>query len=107
MGDVTLEGLLSEGRTFPPSAEFVGQALVTDHGLHAAAAADPDGFWAAQAGELLSWNRVEPLQLSTRSGIGPAGDVAPGGSFVIAGAASLLLASRPDRVGTSTVAPRA
>src|SRR6185312_16553329 len=56
MADVTLEGLLAEGRTFPPSPELVASALVTDRSLHDGAAADPEGFWAGQAGELLDWS---------------------------------------------------
>ena len=56
MADVTLEGLLAEGRTFPPSPELVASALVTDGRLHDHAAADPEVFWAGQAGELLDWS---------------------------------------------------
>ncbi len=55
MADVTLEALLQEGRTFPPSPEFVARALVTDTSLHDVAAADPEAFWAGQARELLDW----------------------------------------------------
>jgi acetyl-CoA synthetase len=57
MADVTLEALLEEGRTFPPSPEFVAQSLVTDGRLHEAAR-DPEAFWAAQAAELIDW--IEP-----------------------------------------------
>jgi acetyl-CoA synthetase len=53
----TLEALLQEGRTFPPPPEFVAGALVTDRSLHDRAEADPEGFWAAQAAELLRWER--------------------------------------------------
>ncbi len=56
MADVTLEALLEEGRTFPPPDGFVSAALVTDGRLHDAAGADPQGFWAGQAGELLDWS---------------------------------------------------
>ena len=56
MADVTLEALLEEGRTFPPPEDFVRTALVTDSSLHDAAAADPEAFWAVQAGELLDWS---------------------------------------------------
>jgi acetyl-CoA synthetase len=55
MADVTLEALLQEGRTFPPSPQFAGDALVADSSLHDAAAADPEAFWADQARELLDW----------------------------------------------------
>jgi acetyl-CoA synthetase len=58
MADVTLEALLEEGRTFPPSPDFVAQALVDDDRLHEAAKGDAEAFWAAQAAELLDW--VEP-----------------------------------------------
>ncbi|MGZ4737581.1 MAG: acetate--CoA ligase [Acidimicrobiia bacterium] len=57
MADVTLEALLEEGRTFAPPEGFVREALVTDDRLHTAAAADPEGFWATQATELLDWSR--------------------------------------------------
>ena len=55
MTDVTLEALLQEGRTFPPSADFVARTLVADSSLRDAATADPETFWAAQARELLDW----------------------------------------------------
>jgi acetyl-CoA synthetase len=55
MADVTLEALLQEGRTFPPSAEFARGSLLADRSLHDAAAADPEAFWAGQARELLDW----------------------------------------------------
>jgi acetyl-CoA synthetase len=44
-----------EGR-FAPPADFVAGAAVTDPGIYAAAAADPEGFWAQQA-EALHWDR--------------------------------------------------
>ncbi len=56
MADVTLEALLEEGRTFPPPEDFVRNALVRDSSLHDAAAADPEAFWAGQAGALLDWS---------------------------------------------------
>src|SRR3954453_7582996 len=55
MADVTLEALLEEGRTFPPSADFTKQARVTDRRLLDAAGAAPEAFWAGQARELLDW----------------------------------------------------
>ena len=57
MADVTLEALADEQRSFPPSPEFVANALVTDSSMHDLAAADPEAFWAAQARELLHWDR--------------------------------------------------
>jgi len=52
----TIESLLVEGRTFPPSAEFVAAAGVTDRAVFDAADADPEAFWAAQAAELVTWD---------------------------------------------------
>ena len=51
-----IEGLLDEGRTFPPPAAFAAAARVRDSSLHEAADADPEGFWAGQAAELLHWD---------------------------------------------------
>src|SRR5207237_6076505 len=42
-------------RTFPPSAEFSAQANAKADLLEAAAA-DREGFWAAQAEDLLTWD---------------------------------------------------
>ena len=56
MAEVTLEALLEEGRTFPPSEDFRRVALVADSQLSDAGAADPEGFWALQAGALLDWS---------------------------------------------------
>ncbi|HVF75280.1 MAG TPA: acetate--CoA ligase [Acidimicrobiales bacterium] len=52
---MTIEAYYSEERTFPPSPEFVAQALLTDRSLHDAAEADWQQFWADQARELLDW----------------------------------------------------
>jgi acetyl-CoA synthetase len=57
MADVTLEALLSEGRTFPPPPEFVERALVRDPSMYERAEADPEAFWAEQARTLLDWDR--------------------------------------------------
>lgn len=43
-----------EGATFPPSPEFVADA-VADQGLHEAASADRVAFWAEQSRALLDW----------------------------------------------------
>jgi acetyl-CoA synthetase len=57
MADVTLEALLEEGRTFPPSPEFVAGSLLTDaDALRARAEADVEAFWAEQARTLLHWD---------------------------------------------------
>ncbi|MDZ4825353.1 MAG: AMP-binding protein, partial [Actinomycetota bacterium] len=45
----TLEALLQEGRTFPPSGAFRRNALVTDAGVYADAERDWQGHWATQA----------------------------------------------------------
>ena len=50
----TLDNLLIENRTFPPSQEFAAQANAHAD-LYEQAAADRDGFWAAQA-EYLHWD---------------------------------------------------
>ncbi|SNR62796.1 acetyl-coenzyme A synthetase [Haloechinothrix alba] len=49
-----LDNLLSESRTFPPSAEFAAQANATTD-AYAKADADREGFWAEQA-ERLHWD---------------------------------------------------
>jgi acetyl-CoA synthetase len=50
-----IEDYYSETRTFEPSAEFVGTALAPDRSLYDRADEDWQGFWAAQARELLDW----------------------------------------------------
>ncbi len=57
MARPTIEDYFHEERTFAPSPGFVDRALVTDRSLHDEAAADPEGFWARQARELVSWFR--------------------------------------------------
>jgi acetyl-CoA synthetase len=54
--EATIEALLSEKRVFEPSEEFRSRALWMDPGVHQRAAADPEGFWAQQAGRL-DWFR--------------------------------------------------
>jgi acetyl-CoA synthetase len=51
----TIDALLAEHRTFPPSEEFKAAALVTGTFMYDEAAADDEGFWARQAAELLDW----------------------------------------------------
>ena len=53
----TIDTLLEERRTFPPSEEFRRRARVTDDSLYRAAEADPEAFWAEQAEKYLSWYR--------------------------------------------------
>ncbi|MGI8309563.1 acetate--CoA ligase [Saccharopolyspora hattusasensis] len=56
----TLDNLLIESRTFPPSQEFAAQANATS-ALYEEASADREAFWAKQAGRLhwdSKWNQV-------------------------------------------------
>jgi len=55
--DDTIQALLDENRTFPPSAAFKQQALVADTSLYDEANRDYQGFWARQAAELLTWRQ--------------------------------------------------
>ncbi|HLM87022.1 MAG TPA: acetate--CoA ligase [Solirubrobacteraceae bacterium] len=58
--DAELASLL-QIETFDPPAEFREQALLNDPGIYEQAAADPQAWWAAQAGELdwfQRWTRV-------------------------------------------------
>jgi acetyl-CoA synthetase len=54
-----ITSVLREGRRFEPTAAFAAQAHVGSmeayEALYARAEADPEGFWAEQARELLSW----------------------------------------------------
>jgi acetyl-CoA synthetase len=51
-----IEGLLHEDRRFPPPAGWTSRTGLVDGALRAAAAADPEGHWAAEA-RRLSWMR--------------------------------------------------
>ncbi|MGP4018325.1 acetate--CoA ligase [Saccharopolyspora sp. 5N708] len=56
----TLDNLLTESRTFPPSEEFAAQANATS-ALYSEADADREAFWAKQAERLhweTKWNQV-------------------------------------------------
>ena len=56
-----IDALLKEDRSFPPSEAWKRDAIVTDAGVYARAAADPEAFWAAFARELewsTPWTRV-------------------------------------------------
>jgi acyl-coenzyme A synthetase/AMP-(fatty) acid ligase len=52
----TIDALLDEQRTFPPSEAFKRDALVADTSLYDEAARDYQGFWARQAAELVDWH---------------------------------------------------
>ncbi|HWB69688.1 MAG TPA: acetate--CoA ligase, partial [Solirubrobacterales bacterium] len=62
MGDLERElaGLLDVEK-FEPPAGFREKALWSDPGVYGEAAADPEGWWMAQARELLDWD-TEPVQ---------------------------------------------
>jgi acetyl-CoA synthetase len=51
-----IDALLTEGRTFPPSADWRTHAIANDPGVYARAAKDPEAFWASFASEL-EWMR--------------------------------------------------
>ena len=53
----TIDALLDEQRTFPPSAAFKRDALVADTSLYDEADEDYQGFWARQAADLIDWHR--------------------------------------------------
>src|SRR5689334_12100395 len=56
-----IEALLKEDRSFAPSKEFCSRAHVSDPGIYATAAQDPEGFWAGFARELewiKPWSKV-------------------------------------------------
>ena len=59
VGEKTLEALLKEERRFPPPESFRQSANARDPGIYERAAADPEGFWAEWARELV-W--FEPWQ---------------------------------------------
>ena len=57
----SIEALLQEDRTFPPSDQFRQQANINDPNVYAEAAKDPEAFWARFAGELdwfQTWDKV-------------------------------------------------
>jgi acetyl-CoA synthetase len=55
--DSTIDALLKEGRTFPPSEEFKARAKVADDSLYREAEADLEAFWAKQAEKYLTFSR--------------------------------------------------
>jgi len=57
----SLDALLDERRTFPPSEEFRRRANWNDSAIYDRAAKDPEGYWAEQAKQLdwfTPWQRV-------------------------------------------------
>jgi acetyl-CoA synthetase len=58
----TLEDLLKENRSFPPSEEFTAQANAQP-GIHAEAEADFQGFWHRQALDRIDWYTEPTLTL--------------------------------------------
>ena len=48
----SIDALLDEQRTFPPSEAFKSEALLRDVSLYDEADRDLQGFWARQAAEL-------------------------------------------------------
>ncbi|NJK99883.1 MAG: acetate--CoA ligase [Spirulinaceae cyanobacterium SM2_1_0] len=59
MSQATIESILKEQRTFPPSPEFAAQASISSmdeyRQLYEKAQADPAGFWAELAEQELHW----------------------------------------------------
>ena len=56
-----IDALLHEDRSFPPTTAWTRNATVTDPGVYARAAADPEAFWAGFARELewtTPWTQV-------------------------------------------------
>ena len=51
-----IEALSYELRKFPPSLDFVANALVSDESMYDEATADHEKFWDRQARELVDWN---------------------------------------------------
>ncbi len=59
--EIAIETLLREQRLFPPPPGFAARATITDPAIYERAAADPEGFWAAEAATLEwfePWQRV-------------------------------------------------
>ena len=56
MSEPTIEDYYVEDRTFPPSADFIKDAVVSDQTDYEEATKDYEGFWARQARELISWD---------------------------------------------------
>ena len=59
--DGGIDALLQEDRTFPPSAEFVANANISDPEIYKKAKEDPESFWSGFAKELdwfKGWDQV-------------------------------------------------
>jgi acetyl-CoA synthetase len=59
--EATIDALLSEKRVFEPPEGFRRRALWNDPSVYERAAADPEAFWAGEAGSLAwsrTWDRV-------------------------------------------------
>ena len=56
MTEPAIENLYTEGRSFPPPAEFSRQALVRDDSVYEQADADPEAWWESHADQL-RWMR--------------------------------------------------
>ena len=50
-----IEALLDEQRTFPPSAEFRAQAVISDDSVYREAEEDFEAFWSGRAREFIAW----------------------------------------------------
>jgi acetyl-CoA synthetase len=57
MSDATIDDLLREARTFPPSEQFKKTARVVGTEIYDEAEADYEGFWARQAADLVDWSQ--------------------------------------------------
>ena len=53
----TIDALMDEHRTFPPSASFKKDTLVAGTFLYDEANRDDQGFWARQAADLVTWSK--------------------------------------------------
>ncbi|HUI02176.1 MAG TPA: acetate--CoA ligase [Acidimicrobiales bacterium] len=65
-GRAAIDDFYLEERVFPPPEGFVDEAVVSDRSLFERAAADPEGFWAEQAGALdwfQKWHTVLEWEL--------------------------------------------
>src|SRR5688572_1590236 len=59
--NMTIEALLEEGRTFPPTGTFAARAHISDPAIYERAHRDPEAYWANWAEELhwfRKWDEV-------------------------------------------------
>ena len=66
MAERTIENLLQEDRTFPPSSDFTSQANAKP-GLHEEASADPVAYWESQARTRITWFKEPTVLLDDSS----------------------------------------